>query len=449
MSFTRVLTATSDAPARSAVTLLASLVFSALIVAPVLADHHASKVAVADPESAGFSGERLQRINLRMNEAVAAGVMAGGHGLIAKDGQIVFDQTWGMADRESKQAMQSDSLYRIYSMTKPVTAVALMMLYEQGLFLLEDPIAKYLPEFANLKIAAIGEDGKPELRAPLRAPTIRDLLRHTAGFTYGLFSNTPVDKAYRDAELFKSKTLEDFIARLSEQPLLLEPGTRWHYSVAVDVQGRLIEVLSGQRLSDFFRTEVLEPLGMHDTFFVVPEDKTHRMAQLYKPKGTEINWNEAWAFTSEQELVVADAELSQAYYDGSTFESGGAGLVSTTYDYLRFALMLVNGGELDGVRLLSPRTIDHMRANHIQGMDHSGLWSLDAFGLGMGITWDTSTKSGELGADGAYGWGGAAGTNFWVDPKDNIVGIFMVQSVPHQTDLAKKFRVLTYQALVE
>ncbi|GAB5414452.1 MAG: serine hydrolase domain-containing protein [Congregibacter sp.] len=407
--------------------------------------------ATATPESVGFSTARLERINERMREAVDAGVMVGGHAIIAKDNQLVFDEHWGMADREAERPMRGDALYRIYSMTKPVTAVALMMLYEQGLFLLEDPVAKYLPELANLRLAVVNEDvdGQMEYRAPQRQPTIRDLLRHTAGLTYGLFSDTAVDKAYRDASLLQASTLEEFVDRLGKLPLLLEPGTRWHYSVSVDVQGRLVEVLSGQRLSEFTREKLFAPLDMDDTFFVVPEDKRSRMAQLYTPKGTEVSWNALWKFTTVQELEPASAELSQGYYDGSLFESGGAGLVSSAHDYLRFALMLANGGELDGVRILAPRTIEHMRADHIQGVDSVGLWAMDAFGLGVGITADTSTKSGELGANGAYGWGGAAGTNFWVDPVDKIVGVFMVQSVPHQTDLAKKFRVLTYQALVK
>jgi CubicO group peptidase (beta-lactamase class C family) len=230
---------------------------------------------------------------------------------------------------------------------------------------------------------------------------------------------------------------------------LFEPGSRWHYSVSVDVQGRLIEVLSGRTFGEFLEDRIFGPLGMKDTGFVVPEDKQGRLTQLYSPVGTVLDRDTPWQFTGETRLEPANPELTEPFLDGSLFESGGGGLVSTTADYLRFALMLANGGELDGVRLLAPATVEHMRSNHIQGIDSSGLWSMDAFGLGVGIVTDTARRSGELGADGAYGWGGAAGTNFWIDPDEDIIGIFMVQSVPHQTPLAKLFRVLTYQALID
>jgi CubicO group peptidase (beta-lactamase class C family) len=188
---------------------------------------------------------------------------------------------------------------------------------------------------------------------------------------------------------------------------------------------------------------------MHDTGFRLPEEKRARLAQLYSPRGTEFGWDRAWAFSEEQRLEVADPEFSRAYHEGGVFESGGAGLASTIDDYYRFAQMLANGGELDGVRILAPGTVALMRRDHLGSMDRSGLWSMDGFGLGVGIVVDMAGKSGELGADGAYGWGGAAGTNFWIDPDSGVVGVFMVQSIPHQTTLSGRFRVLTYQALLE
>ncbi|EAQ99218.1 serine hydrolase domain-containing protein [Congregibacter litoralis] len=416
-----------------------------------IADSHPEAMAIpsVSPAREGFSGERLQRINDRMEEAVADGIMVGGQGAIARNGVVIFNETWGMADREAGRPMTDDALYRIYSMSKPITAVAVMMLYEQGHFLLEDPVSLYLPSLAGLTVAQENDDGELVSKAPYRQPTIRDLLRHTAGMSYGIFGNTAVDKLYRESNLLRAPTLTEFIDRLGNLPLLFQPGSRWHYSVAVDVQGALVEAVSGQPFGDFLREHLFTPLGMYDTFFVIPEEKRSRLAQLYTPKGTVMDWNSPWQFSAETELVPADPELTQGYLDGSLFESGGGGLISSTDDYLRFALMLANGGSLNGVQILSPKTIEHMRKNHLGTADSSGLWGMDGFGLGVGVIESTAGKSGELGADSAYGWGGAAGTNFWVDPVDNVVGVFMVQSVPHQTPLAKRFRVLTYQALVE
>jgi CubicO group peptidase (beta-lactamase class C family) len=414
-----------------------------------MAQDAVTPLAVAAAPTQGFSPERLARIDAVMEKAVADGVMAGGQGMIARNGKLVYNHTWGMADREAGKPMSPDALYRIYSMTKPITAVALMMLYEEGLFLLEDPIGNYLPELQGLTVAQEDDAGNLVRRPPARQPTIRDLLRHTAGFSYGLFSNTAVDELYLQQRLFESPTLASFTQRLGTLPLLLEPGSRWHYSVAVDVQGRLVEVLSGQSFGEFLRSRIFEPLGMRDTFFVLPEEKRDRLTQLYSPVGTTMSWNSPWRFTTETQLVPADPEITRPYLDGSVFESGGAGLISSAEDYLRFALMLAGGGELDGVRLLSPRTVEHMRKDHLGDIDSSGLWGMDAFGLGFGIIDDSAGKSGELDGDGAYGWGGAAGTHYWVDPQNKLVGLFMVQSIPHQTPLGKKFRVLTYQALID
>ncbi|MDP5054335.1 MAG: beta-lactamase family protein [Congregibacter sp.] len=413
------------------------------------AGYAAMAVPSAPPAREGFSSERLQRINERMNEAVEDGIMVGGHGIIARNGSIVFNETWGMADREAGRPMSQDALYRIYSMSKPITAVALMMLYEEGHFLLEDPVSRYLPELAGLSLAQTDDNGDLVSKSPYRQPTIRDLLRHTAGMSYGIFGDSEVDKLYRKTDLLRAPTLAEFTKRLGTLPLLFQPGARWHYSVAVDVQGRLVEALSGQRFGDFLQQRIFGPLGMTDTFFVIPENKRSRLTALYTPKGTVMDWNSPWQFSAETALVPADPELTLPYLDGSLFESGGGGLISSADDYLRFALMLASGGKFNGVQLLSPKTIEHMRKNHLGEADSSGLWGMDGFGLGVGIVESTAGKSGELGADGAYGWGGAAGTNFWVDPDDNVVGLFMIQSVPHQTPLAKKFRVLTYQAMVE
>jgi len=384
-----------------------------------------------------------------MQRAVDDGIMVGGEALIARRGEIAYRQTFGMSDREAGVPATPDTLYRIYSMTKPVTAVAMMMLYEEGRFQLNDPLAQYLPEFADLEVLdEDADDDASALREPARPPTIRDLLRHTGGMTYGVFGNTSVDKAYRDAALLQSPDLETFARRLASLPLQYDPGERWHYSVAVDLQGRLVEVLSGGSFDTFLRERIFAPLGMDDTTFVLSSTQASRLAQLYSPEGTEISWNDPWKLSNSQTLDVADPRLSEAFLQGGYFASGGAGLVSSTSDYLRFSQMLLNGGELDGTRLLSPRTIEHMRRNHVAGLDTRGLLSAGGFGLGVAVTLEPGI-SGEIGSPGSYGWGGAAGTRFWIDPEEELIAIFMTQSVPHQTQLGDQFRTLVYQALVD
>ncbi|TCO78290.1 serine hydrolase domain-containing protein [Chromatocurvus halotolerans] len=415
----------------------------------VLGNASAQPLPQGQPDSLGFSEERLQRLTDHLQRAVDDGIMVGGEALIARRGEIAYRQTFGMRDREADMPATTDTLYRIYSMTKPVTSVAMMMLYEEGRFQLNDPLAQYLPEFAGLKVlAAQADNGDATLREPARAPTIRDLLRHTAGLTYGVFGNTPVDKAYRETELLQSPDLETFTRRLASLPLLYDPGERWHYSVAVDLQGRLVEVLSGSAFDTFLRERIFEPLGMHDTAFVLSSTQASRLAQLYSPEGTEISWNDPWKLSRSQTLEVADPRLSEAFIEGGYFASGGGGLVSSTSDYLRFSQMLLNGGELDGTRLLSPRTVEHMRRNHVAGLDTEGLTSAGGFGLGVAVTLDPGI-SGEIGSPGSYGWGGAAGTRFWIDPEEEIIAIFMTQSVPHQTQLGDQFRTLVYQALID
>lgn len=438
----------------------------------------AVSVAVADglpgvrPDRAGMSGERLQRITAHMNQAVADGVMVGGIGLIARNGRVVYQQTYGMADREAGRPMTTDTLFRIYSMSKPITSVAVMMLYEEGHFALNDPVALYLPELADLRVAVSTADGAGtrmtsdgtvsrsegegdrslagQTRAPARPPTIRDLLRHTAGFTYGVFGNTEVDRLYREAGLLADDlSLAEFTDRLGRIPLQYDPGTRWHYSVSVDVQGRLVEVISGMRFGEFLQRRLFGPLGMQDTGFVVPEDSWDRMAQIYAPRGTPEELGEAFrAAVTATELVVAPEAVDAGFRPGARFESGGGGLVSSTGDYLRFAQMLLNGGELDGVRLLSPKSVELMTTDHLGdvpgGFGREGM----GFGLGFAVALDQG-EIGELGSVGEYNWGGAAGTRFWIDPAEQLIGLFMVQSIPHRTRLGSEFKTLTYQALVE
>lgn len=431
----------------------------------------ADGLPAARPAREGISPERLQRLSERMNEAVADGTMIGGVGVIARHGRVVYEQTYGLADRESGRPMTTDAIFRIYSMSKPITSVAVMLLYEEGRFFLNDPVADYIPELADLQVAVSTADGGDtrmtsdgtisrsegegdpaeagRTRAPTRQPTIRDLLTHTAGFTYGVFGNTEVDRQYREAGLlFDDMTLGEFADKLGDIPLQYDPGTRWHYSVGIDLLGRLVEAVSGTRFGDFLETRVFEPLEMNDTSFVVPADKWPRVAQIYTPKGTPEGSNAFLANVQSSELVVAPDSVSARYREGSRFESGGGGLVSTAADYLRFSQMLLNGGELDGVRLLSPKTVALMTTNQLgdipMGFGGQGV----GFGLGFAVALDQG-RIGELGSVGAYNWGGAAGTRFWIDPAEQLIGVFMVQSIPHRTRLADEFKNLTYQAIVE
>lgn len=430
-------------------------------------------VAAADlgngaPQRHGFSPERLQRIDRYMNEAVADGTMVGGLGMIARGNRVVYQRTWGLSDREAAKPMAEDAIFRIYSMSKPITAVALMMLYEEGRFSLNDPVADYLPEFSELRVALSTADSKTgvssdgtlslgsgtgdselrgQTRDPVRLPTIRDLLLHTAGMTYGIFGETEVDALYREKALFEHRDLASFTRTLGTLPLQYDPGSRWHYSVSVDVQGRLVEVLSGMRFGEFLEKRIFLPLGMEDTGFRVPGDKLGRLATLYSPKGTVAGSNVVWQLSDSRELVPADLAATRNFHEGELFESGGGGLVSTAADYMRFCMMILNGGKLHGVRLLSPMTVDLMTSNHLGELrvgDRPGL----GFGLGFAVVLDPGL-TGELGSAGEVNWGGAAGTRFWIDREEDVVGIFMVQSIPHRTPLGQRFKTLTYQALVD
>jgi CubicO group peptidase (beta-lactamase class C family) len=432
-----------------------------LVMAPV----SAKEMSSTKPERQGFSSERLTKLTQLMNAKVEDGTMVGGMGMIARNGKIIYSQTYGQADREAGKVMTDDAIYRIYSMSKPITGVALMMLYEEGKFRLNDPIAMYIPEMANLPVAlstggtgvvsdgttsiAIGSGDESlvgQTRKAKRQPTIRDLMTHTAGLTYGIFGNTEVDQAYRKAGLLGDMDLKEFVTVLGKLPLQYDPGSQWHYSVSVDVQGYLVEVLSGMKFSEFLEQRIFAPLDMQDTAFKVNEGNKDRLAQLYKPEG--VTADNYFSPATGSGLEIADAFISAGYIYGGKFESGGGGLVATARDYLRFSQMMLNGGELDGVRILSPKTVDLITTNHIGDL---GL-GYGSKGIGFGLDFAVVLNPGEVGevsSAGEYNWGGAAGTRFWIDPQEQLIGLFMVQSIPHRTRLADDFKVMTYQALVE
>lgn len=401
----------------------------------------AADLKKARPESVGMSSDRLERIRPIMQAYIDEGQLAGITTMISRRGKIVHQETVGKLNLTTGEALQSDSLFRIYSMTKPIVSVALMQLYEQGKFQLDDPVAKHLPAFKDVEVLVDGVRVKAK-----HAPTIREVMSHTAGFTYGVFSNSDVDKLYREA-LYQPKrmgmavnNLEEMVDKMGPLPLLYQPGERWVYSLSADVVGRLIEVLSGQPLDVYLREQLFAPLAMNDTFFEVPKAKIDRF-------GTNHIRNEAG------ELIVMDSPETSKFAKKVTLFSGGGGLVSSTMDYMRFAQMLLNGGELDGKRILSPRTIELMTINQLdEGVksgfgERPGVAGTFGFGLGFGIA--TEKPKTVSGSKGEYTWGGAAGTIFWVDPKEELVGLLMVQMMRNPIDLRSQFKVLTHQAIVD
>jgi CubicO group peptidase (beta-lactamase class C family) len=396
------------------------------------------------PEAQGFSAERLGRIRDVMGRYVDEGKLAGVATLIARRGQIAHLDTVGWADLAARRPLGEDAIYRIYSMSKPITIVAALMLWEEGRFLLDDPVSRYIPELGEMQVLRGIEDGKPVLSPPASPMTIRHLMTHTAGMTYGMFApDSPGEQMYRESGLLRSDhTLADMIQILKGLPLLFDPGSRWLYSVSIDVLGYLVEVLSGMPLDAYFRERIFQPLGMADTGFCVPADAVHRLASFYMPG-------------EQGRLTPVDERAGRDYTRAEPFCSGGGGLVSSILDYARFAQMLANGGELEGVRLLSPRTVALMGSNHLPPAlgaygdpPHAG----HGFGLGVRVLLDPAA-AGQLDAPGSFGWSGYASTDYWVDPANEMLGIIMMQFVAPPPMMgyptAAQFRTLAYQALVE
>ena len=391
----------------------------------------------AAPEEFGFSPDRLKRIDTVMQRYVDQRTLAGIVTLVARRGGVVHFEKFGYQDIETSKPMELDTIFRIYSMTKLITSVALMMLFEHGLVRLTDPVTKFIPEFSKVKVF-VNEGKLADLE---REITIHDLLMHTAGLSYGDDGDLPVDGLYREADLFNGGiTLEEMIRRIADLPLANQPGQVWRYSVATDVVGYLVEVISDMSLAEFFDEKIFRPLGMEDTSFSVPPDKIDRFATLYGK-------------TEKGALEVIDTTTGGDYINVRLY-SGGHGLVSTTADYLRFAQLVLNKGELDGVRLLGPRTMELMTTNHLPpalmpiAMGEEQMPGF-GFGLGFSVMMDVA-QSGMMGSVGLHGWGGWANTHFWVDPQEQLIGILMLQYVPSGTyPVTSDFRTLVYQALID
>ena len=397
-------------------------------------------LSMATPEEAGMDSGRLARLTDAMQGLVDEGRLAGVVTAVARHGKIVHFESAGYRDMEAGAPMTNDALFRIYSMTKPITGVALMMLYDEGKFRLSDPVEMYIPELSDLQVAAGVDENGELITEPADHPmTIRELMAHTGGLTYGIFSGSEVDSMYVEADLLNSGiTLKEMVTRLGAIPLRQQPGSMWHYSVAVDVQGYLVEVLSGQAFDDFLDERLFEPLGMTDTDFYVPAEKAGRFAQIY---------------TYDDDGNLAPSEMFGAandYMIDPVFKSGGGGLVGSTMDYLKFTQMMLNGGELNGVRILSPLTVDLMHRNQLpRGMPDNILGAPGTvFGLDFAVV--TDPVEAESFSAGEYYWGGAAGTWFWIDPVEDLIVVGMIQQwgqgLPNVRALSRQ---LTYQAIME
>ena len=390
--------------------------------------------------AAGMSVERLGRVHAAMQGFVDRRQVAGVVTLIARRGHVVQLDAAGLEDLETKRPMKVDTLFFIASMTKPVTTVAAMMLYEEGKFLLTDRVSKFIPAFAHPKLAT-GETR--------REITIRDLLTHRSGLTYGFSDDGPVGRAYRadgviDGLKETNETMADNIERLAKEPLLFEPGSKWNYGLSTDVLGRVVEVVSGQTLEEFFRKRIFEPLKMRDTFFYVPDEKAAHVATLYTdgPGG-------ALRPLKNGDKVGNGVVEGLSQRGSKVYFSGGAGLISTAPDYVRLLQMLDNGGELDGVRLLGPKTIELMTVSHTGDLTPSPQGPAAGFGLGFRVITDLG-QSQRPASVGTYSWGGIWGTSFWVDPKEHLVGVMMIQRYPTTSvPIADTFQAMVYQAIVK
>jgi CubicO group peptidase (beta-lactamase class C family) len=385
------------------------------------------------PEEVGLSSTQLKRLEEVTQKHIDEGLVPGAVMLVARRGKIAWMSVLGRRDVAAGDAMKFDSIFRIYSMTKPIVSVALMQLVEEGKLQVSDPVSKYLPEIGKMKVGVEKTvDGKPvlQLSDPDRPMTVQDLLRHTSGLVYGSRGTTLVNQAYIDAKIGdRANTNAEFVSKLSAIPLKFQPGARWEYGVSVDVQGRLVEVIDGKTLGEALSARVFKPLGMVDSGFQVPADKVVRAAQPGpRPNGEPMT-------------------PRFAVNDGAKYESGGGGMVSTMEDYLRFTTMLANKGELAGKRLLGKQTVAFMTT------DHTGNRPGRPPGLGFGLGFEVRTTTGEAalpGSVGEYGWAGNAGTLFWIDPKEQLIAIYMVQvSDPDRVALRNQFRTMVQSAIID
>jgi len=391
--------------------LMASL--AAVLVQPALSATH--DLPSASAESEGMSTERLAQLRSGMKELVDQGRLAGAVTMVSRHGKVVEFDASGKRDIAANAPMQKDSIFRIYSMSKPITGVAMMILFEEGKWQLNDPVAKYIPEFAKLKVYSTDANNNVVMKDQAHPVTMRELMSHSGGFTYGFFSNTAVDKLQIEADLLNpNNTLDEFIKRVAKLPLNSQPGSEWHYSISVDIQGYIVQKLSGMPFEEFLEKRIFKPLGMVDTAFYVPKEKLNRFAEFY-------------SYDKDGKLQVVGVKdgLNHDFAAKPALSSGGGGLVSTATDYMRFCQMLLNGGQLDGTRILSPLTVELMHTN-VLAPNVPILAPGAGFGLDFAIYTDPAAAGGYYGK-GSYWWGGAAGTWFWIDPVNDLIVLGMIQ----------------------
>jgi CubicO group peptidase (beta-lactamase class C family) len=420
---------------RTRLAALALALLYGLLLAPLAqAQAPAPVLPAVKPEAVGLSGERLGQLSAALKNDIEKGLIPGATLLVARHGKIAWFEAMGTRDPASRAPMTKDAIFRIYSMSKPVTSLAVMMLVEDGKIALSDPVSKYIPQLGGLKVGVEkpGASGPTlELDPVRREMTIQDLLRHTSGLTYGIFGTGLVKKAYLDAKVWEDyPSNPEFVDRLAKLPLMHQPGATWEYSHSTDVLGRVIEVVSGRTLGEFFTVRILGPLGMRDTAFYVADPAKH--ARIVEP------------FANDRSIGLG-AELNDPRVV-QKWESGGGGLVSTTMDYARFTQMLLNGGSLNGKRLVSPKTVAYMTADHLGAGVASGPGPGYGFGLGFAVRKDAGIAP-LPGTVGEYYWGGAAGTYFWIDPKEDLVVVYMMQSPKQRVAARNLLRNMVYGAL--
>jgi len=400
-----------------------------------------------EPDAAGMREDRLERITEHFwSRYVNTGKIAGCQITVARGGHVAYHRSLGLMDRERDIPMADDAIFRIYSMTKPIASIALMQLYERGMFQLFDPVHRYIPEWRTLQVGVVADDGSITLVKPARPMNVRDVLMHTTGLAGGLYPGNPIDAAF--AEVLAAEphglTLESVTALLAEQPLKFHPGTHWNYGLSTDIVGRLVEILSGHPFDEYLRREIFEPLGMVDTGFFVPEEDHPRVASCYQ-------------YRPANSPLLMEGSFANGFLRPRSYLSGAGGLVSTTADYMAFCQMLANGGHLHGKRIIGRKTLELMTVNHLPGgatlqdMAVGGFGEAGFEGVGFGLGFAVGlgpAATGMAGSAGEFYWGGAASTAFWVDPTEDLFAVFMTQLYPSIAyPFRAQLRALVYQAM--